>query len=389
MNIKGNIEDVAIVVVGYNRIHSIRRLLNSLSAAYYPSCNIPLVISIDASGDTELYEYVQGYYWPHGPKYVNIQEERLGLMAHIYQCGELSELFRAVIILEDDLIVSPYFYSYVLNALENYSGEERIAEISLYKNEVNGYVGLPFSNEHRGNDVFLMQDVSTWGECFTSRMWRSFKQWRDSHTEEYIQQIDMPSQIKKWTRAWSKYYNAYVVDTGRYVLYPEVSLTTNYSDAGEHGEADVAIVQVNLQQGDFNYRMGEFDSLVRYDIYFNNEALYEWLGLTRYQVRLDVYGFETNPITDCRYILSSRILPYEAVRSFGLNLRPLELNVRDMVSGESLVLYDTKLSFPASTRNYNMNVVQYFLQGFNVRLLMKYVISYISRALLRKLGMRR
>ena len=85
-----NKSKIAIVVVGYNRIKSIRRLLTSLSNAHYRQ-EVPLIISIDCSGDTELYEYVRNFEWKHGTKYVNIQEHRLGLKEHIFQCGDLTK----------------------------------------------------------------------------------------------------------------------------------------------------------------------------------------------------------------------------------------------------------------------------------------------------------
>ena len=135
LDFSGNKDKVAIVCVGYNRIKSLSRLLNSLLCAKYPNNDIPLVISIDCSGDQSLYNYVREFKWPYGNKYVNIQEVRLGLKNHIYQCGDLTKYFKAIILLEDDLVVSPVFYSYVLQSLNVYSEEPRIAEISLYKNE--------------------------------------------------------------------------------------------------------------------------------------------------------------------------------------------------------------------------------------------------------------
>ncbi len=334
-------ETLAIVVVGYNRLKSIRRLLSSLLRAQYPDSDIPLVISIDCSGEEELYSYVKDFDWPYGRKYVNIQETRLGLKEHIYQCADLTSVFKAIILLEDDLVVSPAFYSYAVKALDRYGDDRRIAQISLYKNERNGYVGLPFDNIQNGNDVFLMQDVSTWGECWTRQMWDNFKQWRDSHTEDDIMRVDMPDRIKNWTRAWSKYYNAYVVDMHKYVLYPNVALTTNFSDAGEHGGDNNSVVQVNLLQQDFEYRMGNFDDLARYDIYSNNETLYEWLGLDVRNLCLDMYGLHNN-VSGRRYILSTRVLPYKTIKSFGLCMRPFELNVKYNVSGEGIYLYDTQ-----------------------------------------------
>ena len=108
-----------------------------------------------------------------------------------------------------------------------------------------------------------MQDVSTWGECWTEKMWNDFVSWRDSHSEEDILNVNMPNPIKEWDRAWSKYYNAYVVDTHKYCLYPVSPVTTNFSDAGEHGGTNPSVVQVNLQQRDFVYRMLPFSDLVK------------------------------------------------------------------------------------------------------------------------------
>jgi len=53
----GNQDKIAVVVVGYNRLKSIQRLLDSLLKAEYISQDVPLVISIDGSGDTALYDF--------------------------------------------------------------------------------------------------------------------------------------------------------------------------------------------------------------------------------------------------------------------------------------------------------------------------------------------
>ena len=81
MNIESseNKHKVAIVVVGYDRLLSIKRLLSSLENAEYPSDDVPLVISIDASGNQELYDYAESYKWAHGDKYTIIRKERMGL----------------------------------------------------------------------------------------------------------------------------------------------------------------------------------------------------------------------------------------------------------------------------------------------------------------------
>lgn len=98
-----NKEKIAIVVVGYNRLYPIQRLLKSLEAANYRESDIPLVLSIDCGGNDDLNSYVNGYKWPFGEKYVIVHEKRLGLKQHIFSCGDLTKYFKGIILLEDDI----------------------------------------------------------------------------------------------------------------------------------------------------------------------------------------------------------------------------------------------------------------------------------------------
>lgn len=380
---------IAIVCVGYNRIGGLQRLLNSLQRGEYPEGeSIPLVISIDCSGNEELYEYARSYEWNHGAKYVNIQNKRLGLRDHIYQCGDLTKYFKAVVLLEDDLFVSKHFYSYVVQTLNRYGDDSRIAQISLYKNEINGYVGLPFSERKTDSDVFLMQDVSTWGECWNERMWNKFVEWRETSSEDKIRTIDMSSIIKNWTRAWSKYYNAYVVDTGKFVIYPSVSHSTNFNDAGgEHG-SDGSFVQVSLMNTAKTYNLPDFDKLEKYDIYFNNIHLYKWLGISPDDLCLDLYGYNRNE-KQKKYLLSTKILPYKVIRSFSLSMRPIEVNVEENLSGDGIFLYDTNSQVTPDKGIYSKDFVRYHLQGFDYRLLLKEVSTHFRERLCVKLRLKK
>lgn len=379
---------VAIVCVGYNRIKGLKRLLDSLQQSQYPiGEDVPLVISIDCSGNENLYNFVKDFKWEHGDKYVNIQSKRLGLKDHVYQCGDLTKYFRAIILLEDDLYVSKHFYSYVLQTLNRYGDDERIAEISLYKNEINGYVGLPFTERKTNSDVFLMQDVSTWGECWNERMWNQFVEWRDSSSEEKIQCVAMSSIIKNWTRAWSKYYNAYVVDQNKYVIYPSVSLTTNFNDAGgEHG-SNGNFVQVSLMNNEKIYNLPEYEQLEKYDIYFNNIKLYNWLGLKENEVCLDIYGYSHNEGKK-KYMLTTKVLPFKVVKSFSLSMRPMEINVEENILGNGIFLYDTDCREILINSVYSNDYINYHLQGFNYRLLLKEILYYLKKQVCAKLRLK-
>src|SRR5690606_11898173 len=133
-----------IIVIGYNRPKSLQRLLTSLSKAHYPEGNIRLVISLDNSGTLEPLRLAEAYDWPYGEKRVIHHEQRLGLRNHVLACGDLTEEYGDVLVLEDDLFVSPYFYEYTARALAFYENEPRVAGISLYSQQFNQTANLPF-----------------------------------------------------------------------------------------------------------------------------------------------------------------------------------------------------------------------------------------------------
>lgn len=363
-----NKELYAIVSVGYNRLISQRRMLESAKRADYSNYkNVPLVISIDCSGDEELYDFARNFEWPHGDKYVIIREKRMGLKEHILACGDLTKHFKGVILLEDDLYVSKDFYNYTMQMEAAYGDSERVASISLYSNEVNGYCWLPLVRLKNESDVFADQAVSTWGEAWNTRMWNEFREWL-AKTDIPWEQIDMPHQIKEWTKAWSKFYDAYMVMEDKYSIFPYTSQTTNFSDAGEHGAANNTIVQVSLQQGCKQYLTLPFDQLVRYDVYSNNLLLPEVLGIPRMDICLDLYGVRPND-KNCRYYLSVKRLPFKVIKSYGLFMRPQELNVIEGIPGNDIFLYDTSERGGKPKGGSKAGRIIYYLHGFNYKYL--------------------
>ena len=218
-------DKIAIVAIGYSRLDGLRRLLDSCNRASYAVEDVPLVISIDASGNKEVYDYARNFQWNHGVKYVNIEKKRLGLKKHILQCGDLTRHFKGVILLEDDLYVSPDFYNYACISMNKYGDDENVAGIAFYSNEFNGFLGIPFHPLNNGSDCFAMQAVCSWGEMWNNRMWTEFTSWLNNWNEDYSN-FDMPDIIKNWTRAWSKYFYAYLLANHKYFIYPSTSLTT-------------------------------------------------------------------------------------------------------------------------------------------------------------------
>lgn len=379
-----NKKKIAIVVIGYNRLEGLKRLLGSIERAHYKDVDIPLVISVDASGDQELYDFVRNYQWNYGYKYVNIERERLGLKNHIFQCGDLTHYFKGVILLEDDLFVSPEFYNYAIASLAKYGDEDHVAGIAFYSNEYNGFMGLPFHPLNNGSDCFAMQTVCSWGQMWNERMWNGFKSWLVKWDEDFTS-LDMPETIKNWTRAWSKFFYAYIIVNNKFFIYPYISLTTNFNDGeGEHGSSNSPYVQVHLQYGYKNYFFRDFNDLIKYDIYQQNISLYDKLGLSKAELSLDLYGQRLVEGKYAKFILSSQVLDMKIVKCFGLTMRPIELNVLEGVSGKGIYLYEIG-GVPSSSFSISESMMDYMLGWFNRNSLIKYCLRYYFNKIVKKI----
>ena len=368
----------AIVVVGYNRIVSIKRLLKSLQEAYYASIAVPLVVSIDKSDCTELYDFVENFEWTHGNKYVIIQEKKRGLKEHIYRCGDLSKFFKSVTILEDDLYVSPFFYDYIEQTVSAYGEDVNVAGISLYRNEHNGFHNLPLYFLNIGHDVFAYQSTSTWGETFTYSMWKPFRKWLEKWDCNF-DEVDTYSIIKGWDKAWSKYFEAYLILTNKFFIYPYTSLSTNFSDVGVHtNEGQISnSYQVELIYGRKKYVLPLFRDLVHYDTYA--QCLLLKSKFPSKDVIIDLNGNREN-IDEARYLLSCRNMPYKIIRTFGMRLRPIELNVLQEIEGNGIYLYDMS---EFSDNKFGIRTIQflseYYLRSFNRSMILQYFKDLILR----------
>ena len=102
----------AIVLVCYNRLLGVERLLKSLENADYNGRNdIVLIFSIDNSGTKTVEDFAKAYKWIHGEKLIRTFTQRQGLKNHILQCGDFTEKYDIVAVFEDDIYASESFYN--------------------------------------------------------------------------------------------------------------------------------------------------------------------------------------------------------------------------------------------------------------------------------------
>ena len=333
-----------IVVVGFNRPKSLKRVLRSLANAYYPKDNIPLIISIDRGKDNgDVVEIANQFEWKFGKKIVKYAPENLGLRKHILQCGDLSLEYGSVIVLEDDLYVSPNFYYYTIQSLKFSEDKDYIGGISLYNHQTNVHTNDSFLAVDDGFDNWYFQFASSWGQAWTKDQWEKFKKWYKDNDDLSTKQ-GIPRNVTSWSnKSWLKYFIAFLIDTETYFLYPKISLTTNFSDAGSHVNLESTGYQVSLLTTEKrDYAFGKLDDAQGiYDAFYENTTLGNYLGIPKEDLCVDLYGYHTAP--GKRFWLTSSILDYKIVKSFSRSLRPMELNVMYDVPGKDFFLYDTDL----------------------------------------------
>lgn len=336
----------AIVVVTYNRLASLNRLLSFLSNAVFDSSDINLVISIDyQSSDMhdEVVKISNDFDWKYGAKKIIEHKNNLGLREHVLSCGDLSEKYGAVIVLEDDIVVSPYFYNYAVQALSVYDKDPNIAGISLYGYEWTQVASRLFCPAQNGSDVYFVQNAQSWGQLWSYRMWREFREWYRTHKNVEIDK-NIPDNVRNWSaKSWLKYHIWYCVDKNKYFVCPYVSLSTNYSDLGEHLKGDSTNFQVPILTGKrINYVIPPFniDSL-KYDVFFERQNLGVFLGIEENELCVDLYGKKKNREKK-RYWLTSLIADFKIVKSYALQLKPHELNIIFDIGGSEIFLYDVQ-----------------------------------------------
>lgn len=370
-----NMTRPAIVVVGYDRIKALKRLLNSLGNADYEGFHdITLIISLDKSGVTGVAEAADSFEWKYGKKKVIKRPERMGLKKHILSCGDLTAEYGSIIMLEDDLFVSPMFYPYTCAALEKAGHDENVAGISLYCHKFNVFARLPFDAVDDGFDNYYFRFPCSWGQAWNRIQWERFREWLKDHEDEDLGGDGMPSFAAAWgDSSWLKYALKYAINEKKYWLYPRISYTTNFFDEGEHSKEAVTDLQVPLRIGkrkDYCFSLPETSS-AKYDQYFENEGL---------QYEADIYGLKRKDgaLDPEKPFYSSEKLNIKRAESFGLSLRPVDSNILFNIEGDGIYLYE-----PAGkqkiTAKETARLERYFYPGLNKKKIMKLIGDKMKR----------
>ncbi|MEM9777373.1 MAG: hypothetical protein AAF902_22535, partial [Chloroflexota bacterium] len=242
----------AIVIAAYNRPHSLKRLLNSIAKAIYPKeGRIPIVISVDGGGERNerVLKITKEFVWPHGPKEIITHQTNLGLIEHIFSCGDLTQTFGRIILLEDDLFVGRTFYSYSQQALDFFCYDPEIAGISLSALWFHGFTQLPFTPYPDEGDNFFMQVAWYQGQAYTAAQWQRFRDWLAQDHGDLLKDGAMHPMFRQFPKTeWFPLKTRYLVESGRFYTFPRESQAVNFGDTGTHFVQPTSFFQVPVQE---------------------------------------------------------------------------------------------------------------------------------------------
>ena len=236
-----------VCLFAYSRVEHTRRTVEALLANDEAKETDLIIFSDGAKGvnDSLAVSHVRDYLGRiQGFRSIKIyfSKVNLGLANSIIDgVGKVLESFDRVIVLEDDMVTSPYFLKYMNEALCRFGDDERIISI-------HGYV---YPVKDRLPNAFFLRGSDCWGWATWSRGWKLF----NSDGKELLESLKSRGLLREfdfdgtypyskmlkeqingkndsWAIRW--YASAFLAD--KFTLYPGVSLIHNIGNdaSGTH-----------------------------------------------------------------------------------------------------------------------------------------------------------
>ena len=155
--------------------------------------------------------------------------------------------FGKIIVLEDDLVTSPYFLKYMNDALNIYQDEEKVMSISAFMKSI---------DSSKLEETFLMNHTSCWGWGTWKHSWNKFEKNPEklikSMSKNDIYKLNHNGTANAWKQVlqnkrgkintWAIFWGTTVFQNDGLVLHPSHSMTTNigFDGSGIHcGFSDI------------------------------------------------------------------------------------------------------------------------------------------------------
>ncbi|XP_061190677.1 uncharacterized protein LOC133198655 [Saccostrea echinata] len=247
--------DFRIIVIVFNRPHSLERLLDSLNKAEYFEDKVILEVWIDRSKKDGTihdgtYHTASRFKFYHGEYRVHNHTKHVGIYGQwIGTWNPAPESEEIVVILEDDLTVSKHFYRWLKNVHKKYDSMNNLAGYALQGRSIK-HGGAPGDLRGPEKDVcFLYPILGTWGYSPHRKNWFHFVEWyRKKSTDPTFQPLVPGILPTQWWKIfqqrgktegmWSMWYIYHAWNNKLWTLYPNLrnsqGLTINWKESGLH-----------------------------------------------------------------------------------------------------------------------------------------------------------
>ena len=171
-----------VLLFTYNRLAHTRRCVEALLKNSLATESELFIYSDGAKDDTQQAAVNEVRYYIHnirGFKQITIiqRDENWGLARNIID-GVTTQVNRygKVIVLEDDLVVAPYFLQFMNDGLETYKDEPKVGHIQA----------CDFTQDPTLPDTFLIKWTGSWGWGTWDRAWKHF----NPNGQELLQELE-------------------------------------------------------------------------------------------------------------------------------------------------------------------------------------------------------
>lgn len=245
-----------IVLFVYNRLDHTQGVIETLSKNFLAKESELYVFSDAAKSEkgidkvNEVRKFIRDNSWHHNFKKVSIieAEKNKGLAKSVIGgVTKIIQEYGKVIVVEDDLLLAPYFLNYMNDALEYYEKDKEIWSISGYSFPMKSMKKYP-------HDIFYSYRGCSWGWATWADRWDTVD-WQVKEYDRFIEdqkwiarfnrggvdltnmlKMQMEGQIDSWAIRWCFSQS----NQDMYTVYPRISYLENAGcdGSGMHSGAD-------------------------------------------------------------------------------------------------------------------------------------------------------
>lgn len=291
--------DILLSVMTMNRPRSLERLIHSLDTAVYPTgSSVDLRVSIDRSFDghvdTETTRVLRSLEWTHGVLDVKIWPKKVGLFGQWIEAWPAEQypedMYKAVILLEDDLQVSPFYANWFVGAHEAYGNVSGVGAITGQRPNLVAAINGPSSvasQVPKGVKAFGYMLMATWSLSPKHSVWVDFRRWvteKRAKDPNFIPNVPgiVPNQWYEHFRTrgeednmWEMWFIRFTFEKNLHTVYPWIqegqkTIVGNWMEAGLHFSGAPALDFPISDAWDSGLLTQKPLPLVGYDLNFND-----------------------------------------------------------------------------------------------------------------------